>query len=286
MKKAVKAPGSATVINAIATGRGSAFGIGLSVRAEAKLIDAGIECISLEGADTGLIEICTEMVLEHYGADTGVRVVTASDLPVASGLSSSSAASNATVMAVSELISEEFQLEPMDGREMLNMAVDASLRAGVTVTGAYDDASASFYGGLTVTDNMARRILCRREMENQKVLIYMPDRKSLTAQSDVPRMKLLAPWVDMAFREVLKGRVHSALTLNGILYCASLGFDPGIALDALEAGALSAGLSGTGPAFVALADEDSAGKVIDSWENLEGNVTLTSVDNEGTHVLD
>lgn len=286
MRKAVRAPGSATVINAIATGRGSAFGIGLSVMAEAELIDSGIECISLEGADTALIELCTEMVLEHYGADTGVRVVTASDLPVASGLSSSSAASNATVMAVSELISEEFQLEPMDGRDMLNMAVDASLRAGVTVTGAYDDASASFYGGLTVTDNMARRIICRKEMENQKVLIYMPDRKSLTAQSDVPRMKLLAPWVDMAFREVLEGRVHSALTLNGILYCASLGFDPGIALDALEAGALSAGLSGTGPAFVALADEDSAGKVIDSWENLEGNVTVTSVDNQGTHVLD
>lgn len=156
------------------------------------------------------MELCTGMVIEYYGVDAGVRVVTSSNLPVASGLSSSSAASNATVMAVSSLLSEEFCLEPMEDSVMLNMAVDASLKAGVSVTGAYDDASASFYGGLTVTDNMERRIILRERMENQKVLIYMPDRRSLTAQSDVPRMKLLAPWVDMAFREVLDGRVHSA----------------------------------------------------------------------------
>lgn len=286
VKKTVRSPGSATVINAIATGRGSAFGIGLRVEAEAELIDSGVECISREGADTSLMELCTRMVIEHYGVDAGVRVVTSSDLPVASGLSSSSAASNATVMAVSSLLSDEFGLQPMEDSEMLNMAVDASLQAGVSVTGAYDDASASFYGGLTVTDNMERRIILREPMENQKVLIYMPDRKSLTAQSDVPRMKLLAPWVDMAFREVLDGRVHSALTLNGILYCASLGFDPGIALDALEAGALAAGLSGTGPSFVALTHEDSEADIIDAWENLEGDVLVTSVDNEGTRVLE
>jgi len=286
VKKTVRSPGSATVINAIATGRGSAFGIGLRVVAEAELIDSGVECISREGADTALMELCTGMVIEYYGVDAGVRVVTSSNLPVASGLSSSSAASNATVMAVSSLLSEEFCLEPMEDSVMLNMAVDASLKAGVSVTGAYDDASASFYGGLTVTDNIERRIILRDQMENQKVLIYMPDRKSLTAQSDVPRMKLLAPWVDMAFREVLDGRVHSALTLNGILYCASLGFDPGIALDALEAGALAAGLSGTGPSFVALASDDSASDIIDAWENLEGKVIVTSVDNEGTRVLE
>jgi len=286
VKKTVRSHGSATVINAIATGRGSAFGIGLRVEAEAELIDSGVECISREGADTSLMELCTRMVIEHYGVDAGVRVVTSSDLPVASGLSSSSAASNATVMAVSSLLSDEFGLQPMEDFEMLNMAVDASLQAGVSVTGAYDDASASFYGGLTVTDNMERRIILREPMENQKVLIYMPNRKSLTAQSDVPRMKLLAPWVDMAFREVLDGRVHSALTLNGILYCASLGFDPGIALDALEAGALAAGLSGTGPSFVALTHEDSEADIIDAWENLEGDVLVTSVDNEGTRVLE
>ena len=42
MKKIVRSPGSATIINAIATGFGSAFGIGLDIRCEAKSISKGI----------------------------------------------------------------------------------------------------------------------------------------------------------------------------------------------------------------------------------------------------
>ena len=38
MKKIVRSPGSATIINAIATGFGSAFGIGLDIRCEAQSI--------------------------------------------------------------------------------------------------------------------------------------------------------------------------------------------------------------------------------------------------------
>jgi shikimate kinase len=36
MKKSVRSPGSATIINAIATGFGSAFGIGLDIECDAK----------------------------------------------------------------------------------------------------------------------------------------------------------------------------------------------------------------------------------------------------------
>ena len=44
MKKTVRSPGSATIINAIATGFGSAFGIGLDIKCEARSISNGIEC--------------------------------------------------------------------------------------------------------------------------------------------------------------------------------------------------------------------------------------------------
>ena len=44
MIKKLKCPGSATIINAIATGFGSAFGIGLNIECEAKSIDAGCWC--------------------------------------------------------------------------------------------------------------------------------------------------------------------------------------------------------------------------------------------------
>lgn len=285
MKKTVRSPGSATVINAISTGSGSAFGIKLYVTAEVELTSSEVKCTSERRVNPKLMNICVNKVLKHYSVETGVNVHTDSTLPVASGLSSSSATSNAVVMATSNLIAEEFNLKPMTDMEILNTAIDASLEAGVTITGAFDDASASYFGGLTITNNLKREILQRSEMEKQNILIYMPDRKSLTAQSNVDRMKLLSPWVTMAYEKAIKGDVYEALTLNGILYCAALGFDSNIALDALEAGALSSGLSGTGPSFVALVKDEYRDEVYEALNNYPGNVIATEVDNIGTKVI-
>jgi shikimate kinase len=285
LKKTVRSPGSATVINAISTGSGSAFGIKLYVTAEVELTSSKVECTSERTVNPKLMEICVNKVINHYRVDTGVKVHTDSTLPVASGLSSSSATSNAVVMATSALIAEEFGLEPMNDLEILNTAIDASLEAGVTITGAFDDASASYFGGLTITNNVERKIIQRKDMEKQNILIYMPDRKSLTAQSNVERMKLLSPWVDMAYQKAVQGDVYEALTLNGILYCAALGFDPNIALDALDAGALASGLSGTGPSFVAVVNDECQDRVHEALNNYPGRVIATQVDNNGTRVV-
>ena len=283
LKTTVKSPGSATVINAIATGCGSAFGIGLYVTAEVELKSSKITCKSDKDVDTTLMELCVQKVLEKFDIDTGVNVKTYSDLPVASGLSSSSATSNAVTMATVLAISKENLPDyKLDAFNILNMAIDASLEAGVTITGAFDDASASFFGGLTITDNMNRKILKSQEMEKQNILIYMPDKKSITAQSDIGRMKLLSPYVKLAFDEALNGDIYKALTLNGLLYCAALEFNPDIALDALSAGAIAAGLSGTGPSFVAITDDKSLEAVLNALSSYEGEVMHVEVDNEGT----
>lgn len=283
LKTWVKSPGSATVINAISTGFGSAFGIGLYVTAEVDLKNSKIICSSDKDVDTTLMELCVKKVLQKFEIETGVRVKTYSDLPVASGLSSSSATSNAVTMATSLALCKEYPHEyKITDFEILNMAIDASLEAGVTITGAFDDASASFFGGLTVTDNMKRKILRSGRMENQNILIYMPYKKSITAQSDVERMKLLSPYVKLAFHEALNGDIYKALTLNGILYCAALEYDPSIALDALDAGAIAAGLSGTGPSFVAISDDESLDAVLNALNSYEGEVMQVEVDNEGT----
>lgn len=283
MKTIVKSPGSATVINAIATGCGSAFGIGRYITAEVELKSSGIKCKTDKDVDTTLMELCVKKVQEKFDIDIGVSVKTYSDLPVASGLSSSSATSNAVTMATVLAISKEYSPEyKINEFEILNMAIDASLEAGVTITGAFDDASASFFGGLTVTDNMKRKILKSQDMEKQNILIYMPDKKSITAQSDVGRMKLLAPYVKLAFDEALNGDFYKALTLNGLLYCAALEFNPNIALDALSAGAIAAGLSGTGPSFVAIADDKYLDAVLNALDQYEGEIMHVEVDNNGT----
>ena len=283
LKTIVKSPGSATVINAISTGCGSAFGIGRYVTAEVELKSSKIICESDKDVDTSLMELCVKGVLQKFDIDTGVKVKTYSDLPVASGLSSSSATSNAVTLATVLALSKEYCPDySMADFEILNLAIDASLEAGVTITGAFDDASASFFGGLTITDNMKRKILKSQDMEKQNILIYMPDKKSITAQSDVGRMKLLAPYVKLAFNEALNGDIYEALTLNGLLYCAALEFNPNIALDALSAGAIAAGLSGTGPSFVAITTDESLDAVLNALSHYEGDIMHVEVDNEGT----
>lgn len=288
MKIKVRSPGSATIINAIATGFGSAFGIGLDIECEAKTIDSGIRCTNDVGADNSLMEICAGKVFNHYNIDEsefGIDLKTKSELPMASGLSSSSASSNAIVKATSTIISQEFNLKPLDDLEIINMAIDASLEAGVTITGSFDDATASYFGGVVVTDNKNREFIIREKMDEYDVLVYMPNFYSKSGNSNPERMKLLAPLVETAFDFACDKNYFKALNLNGLIYSATLNFNSAIAVDALEAGAIASGLSGTGSSFVAVTNPDKIDDIKYSWSKYEGRVIETKVDNEGCRVL-
>jgi len=284
MKKTVRSPGSATIINAIATGFGSAFGIGLDIKCVAKSTDNSITCSNDVGADTGLMELCAEKVFKHYNIDKdefGIDLKTESSLPMASGLSSSSASSNAIVKVVSSIISEEFNLDPLDDLEIINMAIDASLDAGVTITGSFDDATASYFGGVVVTDNKNREFIIKEKMEEHPILVYMPNFYSKSGDSNPERMRLLSPLVETAFEFAKQKDYFKALNLNGLIYSATLGFNSTIAIDALQAGAIASGLSGTGSSFVAVVNDDSIDNVKEIWSEYEGRVIETNVDNEG-----
>ncbi|MBR0271210.1 MAG: shikimate kinase [Methanobrevibacter sp.] len=284
MIKKIRCPGSATIINAIATGFGSAFGIGLDIRCEAKTISEGIECSNDVGASTDLMDLCVNKVFERYGVDNndfGLKLTTESSLPMASGLSSSSASSNAIVAVTSKIISEEFDLNPLTDMEIINLAIDASIEAGVTITGSFDDATASYFGGVVVTDNKNREFIIREKMDDHKILVYMPNFHSKSGDSDVNRMRIMAPLVETAFDFAKNRDYFKALNLNGLIYASALGFDSAIAIDALQSGAIASGLSGTGSSFVAVCDESSCDDIKDAWSTLEGNVIETHVDNDG-----
>ena len=288
MTKIVRSPGSATIINAIATGFGSAFGIDLDIKCIAKTINEGIICFNDVGADVGLMELCAQKVFDYYNIDKsefGVDLKTESNLPMASGLSSSSASSNAIVKAVSSIISDEFNLKPLDDLEVINMAIDASLEAGVTITGSFDDATASYFGGVVVTDNKNREFIIKENMEEYPILVYMPNFYSKSGDSNSERMKLLAPLVETAFEFACNKDYFKALNLNGLLYSATLGFNSSIAIDALESGAIAAGLSGTGSSFVAISSEDAIDDIKYSWNKYDGTVIKTKIDNVGCKIL-
>ena len=91
--------------------------------------------------------------------------------------------------------------------------------------------------------------------------------------------------VDLAFKQALDKNYFNALNLNGILYSSVLGYDSNIALEALSAGALASGLSGTGSAFTAIVNDQSIDQVKDAWSQFEGKIIQTHVNNQGTILL-
>ena len=99
------------------------------------------------GIDDRLIVRSVERVLERFGVVAGGVVRTWSDIPLARGLKSSSAAANAAVLATLDALGED--LDPL---EATRIGVAAARDAGVTITGAFDDASASMLGEVVVTD--------------------------------------------------------------------------------------------------------------------------------------
>lgn len=285
MKGIASACGSATVVNAISTGRGAAFAIDLRVRAEVNL-EEDVNEISgeVEGIveDPSLIEKCVERVLEFYEVKDqfGGEVRTTTEVPVAVGLSSSSAVANATVLATSLALNEDVKAE-----EAINIGIEAALETGVTITGAYDDASASYYGKGVATDNRNRELLESFSLDpDLDVLIFLPPEKLYTSDFDAEKSKSISEIVEIAHEEALDGNVFGAQTLNGLLYSSILDFDPQPALKAIDAGALSAGLTGTGPAVVAISEGGKTEEIKDVWENEASEIIFTKPSKEGMKV--
>jgi shikimate kinase len=232
--------------------------------------------------DVRLIEICARKVLEHLELEQayGARVVTESEIPIAVGLSSSSAAANAAILATFSALGEKPK-----PKIAIDLGIDAAFEAGVTVTGAFDDAAASFFGCGVVTDNSKRRILKKFKLNPELgIVIYVPSTKSYTSQIDVTKIKMFRKLIEIAHDQAMQGNIFGALTLNGLLHSNALGYDPTITLNALRAGALAAGLSGTGPSVVAIVEPRNVNKVRKAWAGKNGRIIVTKPAAEGARV--
>jgi len=283
------ANGAGTIVNAIAIWKGAAFGIDLETTADVELDECsgdsggitGIIEIGSDGAgdcgdvgyDTALITRCVTSVLNRFGCQCEGVVTTRSEIPIARGLKSSSAAANAATLATLNAIGET--LPPI---EVVRMGVRAALDVGVTITGAFDDACASLLGGIVITDNRNQELVDRIECDS-RVLIYLPEEKAFTADTDIARSEAIAPLVEVAYQLALAHDFENAMTLNGLLYCAALGFDTEVAMRALELGVSGVSLSGTGSAYTALVGRDQVKELTSCWSEMGGTVIETKIVN-------
>ena len=276
------------MLNALATGRGSAFAVDAETTATVELGGEGDPVTGTAAGDpemdTSLVERCVELTAERYGAGEGGHVRTESDVPTAAGLKSSSAAANAAVLATLDALGvpvadDSGPDDAVDRTEACRLGVRAARDAGVTVTGAFDDASASMLGGVTVTDNTEDALL-RHEPVAWDVLVWTPPDRAYSAAADVDRCHAVAPVARVAEELALDGRYAEAMTVNGLAFSAALGFDADPAVEAMGTAA-GVSLSGTGPSVVAVGDRDGLARVRDDWDDREGTTWLTTTRTDG-----
>ncbi|MFH1722403.1 MAG: shikimate kinase [Candidatus Altiarchaeota archaeon] len=279
--------GAGTIIAAFATGKGAAFGLDLWTAASVKLDDSGEIQAEIKGTkseSTQLIEFCAQEVFRFFDVGLGATIVTESNIPIAKGLKSSSTAANAVVFGLVEALRKEGVTREISDLEMVNLGIDAAFKAKVTVTGAFDDATASFFGGYTVTDNQKRNIEAQGGIEDLYAYILVPSEKSYSGEIDVGKTKAFKDEIEFLWKQAKTGEIYSALTLNGLLHAQLFGYPIEPVFKALDAGAVAAGLTGKGPATIALCPEKNK-ELKDRWAQFPGDVIECKTNNQKARLL-
>jgi shikimate kinase len=272
--------GAVSIVNAIATGNGSSLGISLRVTAEVELARGhGVRFLTGKNDDRLVNNIIRDTMPKEMIERNLIIIKVKSEIPIGFGLKSSSAVSNAVALACSGLAKEE---EEVDDYAVLDAAVRASLDAKVSITGAYDDATACYFGGFTVTDNYSRRLIRREEApENLYAIIFLPRN---TSRGDVRRLSNLSDLFTDAFKLAEAGEYWKAMKLNGVLASAALGSTYLPVMAAIERGALAAGVSGNGPSITAVAYEDEVEDIKSALSKFEGMIIMSRINNQKASV--
>ena len=274
MKVRATMHGAVSIVNAIATGNGSAMGISLKVVAEVETSKGkGVRFLTGKNDDRLVNNIIKNTLSASMLENNLVTISVRSEVPIGFGLKSSSAVSNAVALACSRIAGEK-----VDDVSVLDAAVRASLDAKVTITGAYDDATACYYGGFVVTDNYARKLVKREEApDSLYAVIFLPNNMP---RGDVRKLGDLADLFMDAYHLAEGGEYWKAMKLNGVLASAALGSTYKPVLAALEQGALAAGVSGNGPSIAAIAYEDELEDIQSAFGKFNGKVLTSKVNNQ------
>ncbi|MEM1958164.1 MAG: shikimate kinase [Archaeoglobaceae archaeon] len=252
-----KAYAKGTILNALATGIGSAFAIDLTLSVRVKQDSESCLIVNGEERDSSV----AEKVLKKFGIKARVKVK--SEIPEKSGLGSSSAFLNALICAVTER---------KIASEILSLNSELSLKAGISYTGAFDDASASLLGGFVISDNY-RRVLWDWVIKKAFVAVLLPEfrRKDVDFEK-IQRESYKLKGIDSKLR---KHEFFDVMRENTIFYAELLGYPLEI-VEKLWKEKICCGLSGNGPAFVAFGTKSDVATANEFWSSY-GKVLIRKV---------
>lgn len=247
-----KAYAAGTVLNALPTGIGSAFGI--EMKTVVKLRPSEDVRVVINGVER------KNIVAQRILHSTGVRaeIFVESEIPRGSGLGSSSAFVNALICAIKKMKGEK-----LDAFEMLRSNARFSLEAGISYTGAFDDASASLLGKFVVSDNRKMRLIRIDDFEGYSAVLLPEFRRS---RVDWKKLRNNASEVKEGIDAALKGDYCEAMRLNTEYICKMLGYPVEIAKKGWKKG-FCCGLSGNGPSYVAFGSKNEMEELEEIWSN-------------------
>jgi len=272
--------GAVSIVNAIATGRGATLGISLGI--EATVEKESGKGLFFENRESNLsarlIRAVIETSVPHQELEQNkLRISVKTEIPSGYGLKSSSAISSVISLACAKL----FKPRATD-LDILKDGVRASIQSKVSITGAFDDACACYFGGFVVTDNTNIRIIkAEKAPEDLSAVIFIPKPRR---RGNVKKLKILQNVFSQAWELASKSDYWNAMTLNGLATSTILDSDPKILTDLIEGGALGASVSGNGPAIAAVARNDRVSSIKRVFSSLVGTTIVSPVNNKRAEV--
>ena len=272
--------GAISIVNAIATWKGATLGIESKV--EAVVSASAGKGIKLEldnqNVSSRLVSKVVEFSVPKKELDKHkIEISLTSEIPTGYGLKSSSAISSVVSLACHKLFKSNYT-----DSQVLSAGIDASLATKVSMTGAYDDACACYFGGTVVTDNNGRRIVKSEETPtNLCAVIFVPKSRK---RGNIKQLKTLEDVFERAWNFAKNGDYWNAMVLNGYATSTVLGSDPKIISALIENGALGASVSGNGPAIAAVVKKDNTSKIKKVFSEHEGAVLVSEINNKKAEV--
>ena len=272
--------GAISIVNAIATGKGAALGISKKVNAEMETSHGNGIVIEVENRSMSsrlINKVIKKIVSKNELSKTKLKISLDSEVPTGYGLKSSSAISTAVAMVCAKLFKPG-----MSDFEILNVGVSASIETKVSLTGAYDDACACYYGGFVVTDNYNKKIIHSEKCLNHvSAVIFIPKSRK---RGNIRKLKISSSAFDQAWNLAKKSDYWNAMILNGLATSTILSSEPKIIPKLIENGALGASVSGNGPSIAAIVKNDNVSKIKSVFSSLEGKTTVAQINNKKAEV--
>lgn len=272
--------GAISIVNAIATWKGATLGIDSKVEAVMRVSDGHGISVGTENKNLSsrLISKVIELSVPKRELEKNkIELSVDSEIPTGYGLKSSSAISTVVSLACHKIFKTRYT-----DQNVLDAGIDASLATKVSMTGAFDDACACYFGGIVVTDNKLRKIIkMQKTPTDVGVVIFIPKSRK---RGNIKKLRNLSGVFERAWNFAREGEYWSAMVLNGLATSHILNSDPKIILRLVENGALGASVSGNGPAVAAVAKKNNISNIRKVFSDLEGKVITAAVNNKKADV--